>query len=80
MATDELVRKVCSGVVGDAVTPVTEVILARIPRAPEGEVRGEGVVASRGRVRRGCGIKAVVGEVDRGAQHVNALIFHLSCL
>ena len=41
------------------VIPVTEVNLVRVPRALEGEVRGE-VVASRGRVRGGCGVKVAV--------------------
>jgi hypothetical protein len=41
-----------------AVIPVTEVNLARVPRPFEGEVRG--VVASRGRVRGGCGVKVAV--------------------
>ena len=35
--------------------PVTEVNLARVPRALEGEIGG--VVASRGLVRDGCGVK-----------------------
>jgi hypothetical protein len=39
----------------EPVIPVTEVNLARVPRALESEVRG--VVASRGRVRGGCGVK-----------------------
>ena len=38
--------------------PVTEVSLARVPRAFEGEVGG--VVASRGRVKGGCGVKVAV--------------------
>ena len=38
--------------------PVTEVNLARVPRALEGEARG--LVASRGRVRGGCGVKVAV--------------------
>jgi hypothetical protein len=41
-----------------AVISVTEVNLARVPRALEGEVKG--VVASRGRVRGGCGVKVAV--------------------
>jgi len=41
-----------------AVILVTEVNLARAPRAPEGEVRG--VVVSRGRLRSGCGGKVAV--------------------
>jgi hypothetical protein len=41
------------------VISVTEVNLARVPRALEGEVK-RGVVASRGRVRGGCGVKAAV--------------------
>jgi hypothetical protein len=40
------------------VIPVTEVNLARVLRALEGEVRG--VVASMGRVRGGCSIKVAV--------------------
>jgi len=40
------------------VVSVTEVNLARVPRALEGEVKGE--VASRGRVGGGCGVKVAV--------------------
>jgi hypothetical protein len=40
------------------VVSVTEVNLARVPRALEGEV--EGVVASRERVSGGCGVKVAV--------------------
>ena len=42
----------------EAVIPITEVILARAPRALEGEVGG--VVASRGRVRGGYGVKVAI--------------------
>jgi len=42
------------------VISVTEANLARVPRAFEGEV--EGVVASRGRVMGGCGVKVAVRE------------------
>jgi len=38
---------------------VTEVNLARVPRALEGEVK-RGVVASEGRVRGGCGVQAAM--------------------
>ena len=38
---------------------VTEVNLARVPRALKGKVK-RGVVASRGRVRGGCGVKAAL--------------------
>jgi hypothetical protein len=45
---------------GPAVISVTEVNLARGTKgALEGEVKG-GVVASRGRVRGGCGVKVAV--------------------
>ena len=40
------------------VISVTEVILARAPRALEGEVKGG--VASRGAGRGGCGVKVAV--------------------
>jgi hypothetical protein len=40
------------------VIPVTEVNLARAPRALEGEVKG--LVASREWIRGGCGVKVAV--------------------
>jgi hypothetical protein len=54
------------------VIPVTEVNLARVPRALEGEVRGAG----KGRLWRKGSRKGI----DEGAQRVNALLSHLSCL
>jgi hypothetical protein len=54
--------------VSKAVIAVTEVNLARVLRALEG--------AGKGRLRRKGSRKGV----DRGAQRVNALISHLSCL
>jgi hypothetical protein len=63
---------------GIAVIPVSEVNLARVPRALEGEVRGvsslEGAV--KGRLWRKGSSKEVYG----GAQRVNAHLSHLSCL
>jgi hypothetical protein len=60
------------------VIPVTEVNLARVPRALEGEVRGGSSLegAGKGRLWR----KGSRKEVDGGAQRVNALLSHLSCL
>jgi hypothetical protein len=57
---DLFVRKLCNNNLqpSGTVIPVTEVNLARVPRALEGEVGG--VVASRGRVRGGCGVKVAV--------------------
>ena len=62
----------------NTVIPVTEVNLARVPRALEGEVRGGSSLegAGKGRLWR----KGSRKEVDGGAQHVNALLSHLSCL
>jgi hypothetical protein len=54
----EILATVVSHLIHHAVTPVTEVILARVPRALEGKVGG--VVASRGRVRSGFGGKVTV--------------------
>jgi MFS family permease len=61
-----------------AVIPVTEVNLARVPRALDGEVRGGGSLegAGKGRLWRKGSRKGV----DRGAQRVNALLSHLSYL
>jgi hypothetical protein len=61
-----------------SVIPVTEVTLARAPRALEGEVRGGSSLerAGKGRLWR----KGSRKEVYRGAQRVNALLSHLSCL
>jgi hypothetical protein len=60
------------------VISVTEVNVARVPRALEGEVRGgsrlEG--AGKGRLWRKGSSKGV----DRDALRVNALFSHLSCL
>jgi hypothetical protein len=60
------------------VIPVTEVNLARVPRALEGEVRGGNSLegAGKGRLWRKGSRKGV----DRGAQRVNALLSHLSYL
>jgi hypothetical protein len=67
-----------SSIKSSEVIPVTEVNLARVPSAPKGEVRGgsslEGV--GKGRLWRKGSCKGV----DRGAQRVNALLSHLSCL
>jgi hypothetical protein len=52
------VMAVTSATAFKPVIPVTEVTLARVPRALEGEVRG--VVASRGRVTGGCSVKVAV--------------------
>jgi len=62
----------------NAVIPVTEVNLARVPRALEGEVRGVGSLegAGKGRLWR----KGSCKEVGGGAQRVNALLSYLSCL
>jgi hypothetical protein len=61
-----------------AVIPVTEVILARAPRALEGEVKGGSSLegAGKGRLWR----KGSREGVDQGAQRVDALLSHLSCL
>jgi hypothetical protein len=56
--------------VSKAVIAVTEVNLARVLRALELEGAGKGRLRRKGS-RKG---------VDRGAQRVNALISHLSCL
>ena len=60
------------------VIPVTEVILARAPRALEGEVKGGSSLegAGKGRLWRKGSRKGV----DQGAQRVDALLSHLSCL
>jgi hypothetical protein len=60
------------------VISVTEVNLARVPRALEGEVKGGSSLegAGKGRLWR----KGSRKEVDGGAQRVNALLSHLSCL
>jgi hypothetical protein len=60
------------------VIPVTEVILARVPRALEGEVRGGSSLegAGKGRLWRKVSRKGV----DEGARRVDALLSHLSCL
>jgi hypothetical protein len=61
-----------------SVIPVTEVILARVPRALEGEVRGGSSLkgAGKGRLWRKVSRKGV----DEGARRVDALLSHLSCL
>ena len=58
--------------------PVTEVNLARVPRALEGEVKGGSSLegAGKGRLWR----KGSREALDRGAQSVNALLSHLSYL
>jgi hypothetical protein len=61
-----------------AVIPVTEVNLARVPRALEGEVRGGSGLDGAGKEQ--LWRKGSRGEVDRGAQRVTALLSHLSCL
>ena len=55
--------------------PVTEVILARAPRALEGEVKGGSSLegAGKGRLWRKGSRKGV----DQGAQRVDALLSHL---
>ena len=60
------------------VIPVTEVNLARVPRALEGEVRGGSSLegAGKGRLWRKGSRKGV----DGGAQRVNAFLSHLSYL
>jgi hypothetical protein len=60
------------------VIPVTEVKLARVPRALEGEIGGGSSLegAGKGRLWRKGSRKGV----DGGAQRVNAILFHLSCL
>jgi hypothetical protein len=60
------------------VIPVTEVSLARVPRALEGEIRGDSSLegAGKGRLWRKGSRKGV----DEGAQRVNALLSHLSYL
>jgi hypothetical protein len=60
------------------VIPITEVNLARVPRALEGEVMGGSSLegAGKGRLWRKGSRKGV----DGGAQRVNALLSHLSCL
>jgi hypothetical protein len=60
------------------VIPVTEVNLARVPRALEGEIKGVSSLegADKGRLWRKGSRKGV----DQGAQRVNALLSHLSCL
>jgi hypothetical protein len=57
------------------VIPVTEVILARAPRALEGEVKGGSSLegAGKGRLWRKGSRKGI----DRGAQRVDALLSHL---
>ena len=62
----------------NTVIPVTEVNLARVPRALEGEVRG--VVASRGAGKGRLWRKGSRKGVDRGAQRVDTLLSYLSCL
>jgi hypothetical protein len=60
------------------VISVTEVNLARVPRALEGEVRG--VVASRGRVNGGCGVKvAVRGYIEASSASTCAYPIFLAC-
>ena len=58
--------------------PVTEVNLARVLRALEGEVRGGSSLEGAG--KRRLWRKGSRKEVDGGAQRVNALLSHLSCL
>jgi hypothetical protein len=64
--------------VSRSVVSVTEVGLARVPRALEGEVRGGSSLegAGKGRLWRKGSRKGV----DRSAQRVNALLSQLSCL
>ena len=57
-----------------SVIPVTEVSLGE---STEGEIRR---VVALERVRGGCGAKCSRKGVDRGAQSVNALLPHISCL
>jgi hypothetical protein len=62
----------------DPVISVTEVNLARVPRALEGEVKGGSSLegAGKGRLWRKGSRKGV----DWGAQRVNAVLSHLSYL
>jgi hypothetical protein len=60
------------------VIPVTEVILARAPRALEGEVKGGSSLEGAGKER--LWRKGSRKGVDQGAQRVDALLSHLSCL
>jgi hypothetical protein len=60
------------------VISVTEVNLARVPRALEGEVRGGSSLEGEGKWQ--LWRKGRRKGVDRGEQRVSVLLFHLSCL
>jgi hypothetical protein len=60
------------------VIPVTEVNLARVPRALEGEVKGGSSLEGSGKGQ--LWHKSSHKGVDGGAQRVNKLLSHLSCL
>jgi hypothetical protein len=60
------------------VIPVSEVNLARVPRALQGEVRG--VSSLEGAVKGRLWRKGSSKEVDGDTQRINAHLSHLSCL